>query len=111
MVLSQHTRAGVSYELLDFGMFSLIGSCTMSQSPRFYDGSQGEETIVNNSNRAHLSYVAGLAVLLAQGELRGETKSSPDLSQQIFEIMSHAPGLQPGHRPLHAKGVVCLGAF
>ena len=66
---------------------------------------------MKNSNRAQLSSVAGLALFLAQGDLRGETKSSPDLSQQIFEIMSHAPGVQPGHRPLHAKGVVCLGAF
>src|SRR5947208_2632740 len=56
-------------------------------------------------------FVGGLGLLFAQGDLRGAPESPPDLSQQIFEIMSHAPGVQPGHRPLHAKGVVCLGAF
>src|SRR5438309_2397681 len=55
--------------------------------------------------------VVGLALFLAPGDLRGGPESTPDLSQQIFDIMSHAPGVQPGHRPLHAKGVVCLGSF
>jgi catalase len=34
-----------------------------------------------------------------------------DLSQQIFDVLSQAPGVQPGHRVLHAKGIVCQGTF
>jgi catalase len=34
-----------------------------------------------------------------------------DLAQQIFDLMVRAPGIKPGYRPLHAKGIVCQGTF
>jgi catalase len=34
-----------------------------------------------------------------------------DLAQQIFDLMLRAPGIKPGFRPLHAKGIVCQGTF
>ena len=34
-----------------------------------------------------------------------------DFAQQIFDLMVRAPGIKPGYRPLHAKGIVCQGAF
>ncbi len=34
-----------------------------------------------------------------------------DLAQQIFETMIQVHGHQPGHRPVHAKGIVCQGTF
>jgi catalase len=34
-----------------------------------------------------------------------------DLAQQIFDTMLQAPGVKPGHRPVHAKGIVCRGTF
>jgi catalase len=49
-----------------------------------------------------------LVLLPLLGVLQG---GSPDLSQQIAEAMSHAPGHQQGYRLAHAKGVVCTGTF
>src|SRR5437870_2354183 len=54
---------------------------------------------------------AGLMMLIAQTGLQGAPASSADLAQQIIEIMTQAPGVQPGRRPLHAKGIVCQGTF
>src|SRR5215831_5721039 len=34
-----------------------------------------------------------------------------DLAQQIFDTMLQVPGNKPGHRPVHAKGIVCQGTF
>jgi catalase len=34
-----------------------------------------------------------------------------ELARQIFDVMVRVPGAKPGHRPVHAKGVVCQGAF
>ena len=34
-----------------------------------------------------------------------------DLAQQIFDTMLQVPGVKPGHRPVHAKGIVCQGTF
>jgi catalase len=40
-----------------------------------------------------------------------DAPAGKDLAQQIFDIMVRAPGIKPGFRPVHAKGVVCKGAF
>jgi len=40
-----------------------------------------------------------------------QSSNSQDLAQQIFDVMSKAPGAQPRTRPVHAKGVVCEGTF
>jgi len=37
--------------------------------------------------------------------------SDQDFAQQIFDLMLRAPGIKPGYRPLHAKGIVCQGKF
>ena len=59
-----------------------------------------------------IQYVApGLVLLFAQNALPAEAPSSQDLSQQIVDILSHAPGTQAGHRVLHSKGIVCQGTF
>jgi catalase len=34
-----------------------------------------------------------------------------DLAEQIFETMIQVPGSQPGHRIVHARGIVCEGTF
>ena len=34
-----------------------------------------------------------------------------DLAQQIFDTMLQMPGIKPGFRPVHAKGIVCQGTF
>jgi catalase len=39
------------------------------------------------------------------------TATGKDLAQQIFDLMVRARGNQPGHRPAHAKGLVCQGTF
>jgi catalase len=37
--------------------------------------------------------------------------SEGDLARQIFETMLKVPGNKPGHRTVHAKGLVCQGTF
>ena len=37
--------------------------------------------------------------------------SDQDLAQQIFDLMVQAPGIKPGFRVVHAKGIVCQGTF
>ncbi len=37
--------------------------------------------------------------------------SIDDLARQIFETMLQVHGTKPGFRPVHAKGLVCLGTF
>jgi catalase len=34
-----------------------------------------------------------------------------DLAQQLFDTMVQLPGNKPGHRLVHAKGIVCEGTF
>jgi catalase len=52
-----------------------------------------------------------LAILTLQGALWAAPQSAPDLSQQIAEAMRQAPGFKPGHRLVHAKGIVVEGTF
>src|SRR5258708_18823624 len=57
-----------------------------------------------------IKYAApGLLLLVAQNALPAEVPQ--DLSQQIVDILTHAPGTQAGHRALHSKGIVCQGSF
>lgn len=49
--------------------------------------------------------------LVVLGLLFAGTGFTADISQQIAELMFHAPGAQPGYRPVHAKGIVCKGTF
>jgi catalase len=52
---------------------------------------------------------AALLLLAAQTGLRAQ--SSPDLSQQIAELMRQGPSGKAHQRFIHAKGIVCEGAF
>lgn len=36
---------------------------------------------------------------------------SKELVRQIVDVMSHGPGVQPSHRVVHSKGIVCQGTF
>ena len=51
-----------------------------------------------------------LALFLSQAGLWG-AQESKDLAQQIFDTMLKVPGVQPGNRVVHAKGIVCEGTF
>lgn len=42
---------------------------------------------------------------------RSTASADPDLAHQILDTMLRVPGNQPGHRTVHAKGVVCQGTF
>jgi catalase len=53
--------------------------------------------------------VAG--IMVARGELWGAQQGGKDLAQQIFEVMIKAPGVKPGYRLVHAKGIVCEGTY
>src|SRR5262245_17422990 len=61
--------------------------------------------------------VAGFAlvtvsVLLvgAASRVKGQEPGN-DLAQQVFDTMLKVPGTKPGHRLVHAKGIVCQGTF
>ena len=57
---------------------------------------------------------AGLAgaTLGANGqEAAIKPPADQDLAQQIFETMIQVHGVTAGHRPVHAKGIVCEGTF
>ena len=59
-----------------------------------------------------LWFVALAVVLLSvRANLWAAPQSSNDLSQQIFDTMLKVQGTKPGHRPVHAKGLVCEGTF
>jgi catalase len=51
------------------------------------------------------------ALLLAQATLHAAPPADKDLAQQIFDTMIQVHGIQPGFRPVHAKGIVCQGTF
>jgi catalase len=52
---------------------------------------------------------AGLLIVVTPAGLLAQ--SSPDLSQQIAEVMSQGPSGKAHQRFIHAKGVVCEGVF
>ncbi len=47
----------------------------------------------------------------APNQKTGTSDSMDDLAQKIFDLMSRAPGIKPGFRVVHAKGIVCKGTF
>ena len=56
--------------------------------------------------------IAPAALFILVGEaLWSAPQSSPDLSVQIFQVMSGMHGVTPGHRIVHARGIVCQGTF
>ena len=63
------------------------------------------------SNVVVVSARAAVAAVLLTETVLWAADSNPDLAQQIFNIMVHAPGVQAGHRVAHAKGVVGEGTF
>jgi catalase len=64
------------------------------------------------TERIRLTYVAaGLLLLCAPRGMQAAPASSPDLIQQIANIMSQGPSGKSGYRFAHAKGVVCQGTF
>jgi catalase len=58
-------------------------------------------------HRSH--YLAALLMLATQSGLLAQ--SSPDLVQQIAEVMAQGPSGKAHQRYIHAKGIVCEGTF
>jgi catalase len=46
-----------------------------------------------------------------QPQTSAQPAAAKDLAHQIFETMLQMHGVTPGHRPVHAKGLVCRGTF
>lgn len=71
------------------------------------------------STSTGLRRIAMRAAVLAAGALWAATASAAgvaavgdkSVAEQIFEAMVHDPGIKPGHRVAHAKGIVCEGMF
>jgi catalase len=70
-----------------------------------------QSNAVARKARGPLPLLLGLALLPIQADLWAAPQAATDLSQQIADIMSHAPERKPGYRLLHAKGIVCRGTF
>ena len=49
--------------------------------------------------------------LISANHFYTSAQADKDLAQQIFDTMVQLPGNKPGHRLVHAKGIVCLGTF
>jgi pimeloyl-ACP methyl ester carboxylesterase len=52
-----------------------------------------------------------LALIIGQVASTAEPLSDKSLAEQIFETIVQLPGNAPGHRIIHAKGIVCQGTF
>lgn len=64
--------------------------------------------------KIHLTIVRamiGLAAFTFSTGLKASPDVDPKLAQEILDIMLQVHGVQPGFRPVHAKGVVCEGSF
>jgi catalase len=61
------------------------------------------------SRRTNGAALVGSMLLFAQSGL--QAASPVALATQIVDAMGHAPGVQPGYRPTHAKGIVVKGSF
>jgi catalase len=55
-------------------------------------------------------FSVGALVFIAQSSLPA-AQPTADLAKQIVDIMSQAPGVAPGYRVVHAKGIVGQGTF
>jgi catalase len=67
-----------------------------------------------NSTLATFRRTAPAAALVAAGALWSAAAPADDgksLAQQIFETMVQVPGVKPGYRVAHPKGIVCEGTF
>ena len=69
-----------------------------------------------NAATANLRRNAACAIIFAAGALGCGGASAADpagtgLAPQVFEVMVQIPGVQPGLRVAHAKGIVCEGTF
>jgi catalase len=49
--------------------------------------------------------------LIAPNHFYASPQPDKELAQQIFDTMVQLPGDTPGHRLVHAKGIVCQGTF
>jgi catalase len=58
-----------------------------------------------------LTAIGLTASLVAQHQSQGQPTTDEDLAHQIFDTMTQVHGVQAGHRPVHAKGIVCQGTF
>ena len=73
--------------------------------------------VPSNSVRSHSGvFIRTLSlaftVFFTQSAISAAPQSaSPDLAQQIFDVMVKIPGAKPATRPVHAKGIVCEGTF
>ena len=61
--------------------------------------------------RRTIAVGVSIALLWTQVVLGGEAPDGKDLAHQIFETMLQAPGVKPGFRLQHARGIVCRGSF
>jgi catalase len=48
---------------------------------------------------------------MASNRFYASPQPERDLAQQVFDTMVQLPGNRPGHRLVHAKGIVCHGTF
>jgi catalase len=58
-----------------------------------------------------LTFTLLALALIAPNHFYASPQTDKDLAQQIFDTMVQLPGNRPGNRLVHAKGIVCHGAF
>jgi len=64
-----------------------------------------------NATRTLLIAASAVAMSLSPHPVTAQDHGADGLARQIFETMLRVPGATAGHRPTHAKGIVCQGTF
>ncbi len=60
---------------------------------------------------ATVTMLIGATTAVNGQDASGTPPNDKDLAHQIFETMIQVHGVKAGHRPVHAKGIVCEGTF
>jgi catalase len=83
----------------------------------FFEPAGSQHLVSENASQTEPASM--LAIFIAQEGAQLTTftsdpasyRSTNGLAREIFETMLKAHGVQNGYRPVHAKGIVCVGSF
>jgi catalase len=66
---------------------------------------------MNTHSRIARALICLATIIFSAAGLAASSEVDPYFAQEIFDTMLKIHGVQPGFRPVHAKGVVCEGTF
>jgi catalase len=116
---SQHQHAGSVFAYVLNGAIRSENSATgpawvYQAGETFFEPPGSKHLVCENASTTEPASLLAVFVAPDQAQLtRWESEPSEhrNLPRELFETMLKVPGNQPGHRTVHAKGIVCTGAF